>query len=52
MGGVLGRVRWSARLIIALFVGARVSWAVLLASVGYCVYRFGAGYMAWLEVHH
>jgi hypothetical protein len=52
MGGVLGLVLWSARLIIALFVGARVSWAVLLASVGYCVYRFGAGYMAWLEHHH
>ena len=52
LGGVLGIVLWAARSVIAAVVGARWSWAVLLGGVAYCVYRFGAGYMAWLEAHY
>jgi hypothetical protein len=49
IGGTLGLVLCSIRLILELIIGKRWSWGLLLAASAFCIFYCGPGYMAWLE---
>jgi hypothetical protein len=51
IGGGLGLVLWVLRLMMALFLDTRASWAALLAAAAWCVWQYGERYLDWMQRH-